>query len=284
MKVKNLKHFRLPALYALVGWTLAWPLSGLAAVTPVSIGDDFFSPASVTINVNDQVQWTWAGAISHSTTSNSGVWDSGINGHGFTFSKTFTAAGTFPYHCTVHSFQTGSVTVQSGNVPPSVAITSPTSGATFAAPWTGTIQAAVSATGATVSRVDFFAGTTLLGTISNPPANPSFTVTNLAAGNYTLAALATDSAGATNTSAGVAITVVTPVAIVLSSPQRVSATAFQFSYSANPGLSYVVFRSEALPDFSPISTNTANSSTETFLDNSATGSVNLYSVHLVPNP
>lgn len=285
MKSKNLpRHCWLLALCGLAGWMLAGPLSGQAAVTNVSIGDDFFNPASVTINVNDQVLWTWAGNIPHSTTSNTGLWDSGLIGHGSTYSHTFSAAGSFPYHCTLHAFMTGSVTVQGGNVPPSVAITVPTNGATFAAPWTGTIQATVSDTDGTVSKVDFFAGATPLGTVNNPPPNPSFTVTNLAAGNYTLTAVATDNGGATNTSAGVAISVVTPVAIVLSSPQRVSATAFQFNYSATPGLGYVVLGSGTLPGFSPISTNTASSSSETFLDNGATGPVNFYRVQLVPNP
>jgi plastocyanin len=287
-KLMNMKHSlnlaHRAVLYVLAGWTCACPLASQAAVANVSVGDDFFSPANITNNVNDQVKWTWTGFNSHSTTSNTGLWDSGINGNGFTYSHTFSAAGSFPYHCTIHSFMTGSITVQAANVPPSVAITAPTNGATFAAPWTGTIRATVSATGATVSKVDFFVGATRLGTVTNPPANPSFTVTNLAAGNYTVTALATDSAGATNTSAGVAITVVTPVAIVLSSPQRVSATAFQFNYSANPGLSYVVFGAGALPSFSPISTNTASSSTVTFLDNSGTGPLNFYRVQLVPNP
>lgn len=286
MKAKNiLKHFWLLAPCGLAGWMLVGPCSSQAAVANVSIGDDFFSPTSSTINVNDQVMWTWTGSISHSTTSNTGLWDSGVkNGPGVTFTNTFRAAGSFPYHCVIHSSMTASITVQAANVPPSVAITAPTNGATFAAPWTGTIQASVSATGATVSKVEFFADATPLGTVNNPPPSPSFTVTNLAAGGHTLTAVATDSNGATNISAGVAITVVTPVEIVLSAPQRVSPTSFQFSYSANPGLSYVVFRSLALPDLSPISTNKAASSSVTFLDNSATGAVSFYGVQLVPNP
>jgi hypothetical protein len=156
----------------------------------------------------------------------------------------------------------------------------------FATPWTGIIHATVSATGATVSKVDFFSGATPqpLGTVTNPPASVNFTVTNLAAGSYTLKAVVTDSRGATNTSVGVGITVVTPAAIVLSSPQRLSASAFQFSYSANPGLRYVVLRSGTLTNLLPISTNTATSSAVNFLDNSATGAVSFYGVHLVPNP
>jgi hypothetical protein len=123
-----------------------------------------------------------------------------------------------------------------------------------------------------------------LGTVTNPPASVSFTVTNLATGSYTLKAVATDSWGATNTSAGVGISVVTPRVIVLSSPSRLSAPAFQFSYSANPGLSYVMLRTGVLTNLVPISTNMATSSAVNFIDNSATGAVNIYDVHLVPNP
>ena len=274
-------------LYGLAGWVLACPLSAQAANTNVDVSDGSdtlaFIPDAVTIDVGDQVTWIWTGTLQHSATSETGVWDSGILQHPATYSFTFTSAGSYPYVCVIHGF-TGSVTVQAANVPPSVAITAPTNGTVFAAPWTGTIQASVSATGATVSKVDFFAGVTLLGTLTNPPASPSFKVTNLAAGGYTLTAIATDSRGATNTSVGVGITVVTPGAIVLSSPKRVSASAFQFSYSANPGLNYVVLRGGSLSNLLPISTNRATSSTVNFLDPNATGDINFYGVHLVPNP
>src|ERR1700721_128595 len=76
------------------GWL---PTSGWAATAQVSIGDDFFSPSTSNINQNDSVMWTWNGAIDHSSTSDSGLWDSGINGHGSTFTFKFSATGTFPY-------------------------------------------------------------------------------------------------------------------------------------------------------------------------------------------
>jgi hypothetical protein len=96
--------------------------------------------------------------------------------------------------------------------------------------------------------------------------------------------VASDNLGATTTSPNVLIKVATPVPIVLSSPKRVSASAFQFDYSADPGSSYVVLRSGGLPGFTAISTNTATSNTVNFLDNSATGAVNFYHVQLLPNP
>ncbi len=190
--------------------------SALAATTFVTVGDYFFSPANVTINLNDTVQWNWSMSevAPHSTTSTSmpGLWDSGVHMEPFSFSHTFTSAGNFPYWCTVHtSFMTGSVTVHTANAPPTVAITTPANNATFNAPWTGSINATASDTDDAVSSVRFFAGGTLLGTVTNPPMNLSLRV-NLAAGNYVLTAVATDSRGASRTSAGVTIHVVTPSA------------------------------------------------------------------------
>jgi hypothetical protein len=74
------------------------------------------------------------------------------------------------------------------------------------------------------------------------------------------------------------------VAIVLGSANRVSSSIFHFDYSANPGLRYVVQRSENLENWTPIGTNTATSNRTPFSDNAATGSPNFYRVQLVPNP
>ncbi len=123
MKTKlSLQRLSLPVLLGLGCWAFGSARPGLAAVTGVSIVDFAFSPAMVTINVNDQVKWTWTGSAPHSTTSDSGLWDSGINGTGFTFTHTFNTAGSFPYHCVVHPFMTAAVTVQSvmTNVPPTI--------------------------------------------------------------------------------------------------------------------------------------------------------------------
>jgi plastocyanin len=189
-----------------------------AATTNITVGDNFFSPNNVTINVNDTVQWVWSMSEvnPHSTTSTSApsLWDSGVATEPFMFSHTFPSAGDFPFVCTVHPFMTGRVTVNAANAPPTVAITAPANDATFPAPWTGTINVTASDVDDTVSRVRFFAGVTLLGTVTNPPVNLSLRVTNLAAGNYVLTAVATDSRGASTTSAGVTIHIVTPSAVI----------------------------------------------------------------------
>jgi plastocyanin len=160
--------------------------------TNVMVGDIFFSPKSVTISVGDRVKWTWTGSIQHSTTSNTGLWDSGLRGKGATFTNAFNTAGTFPYHCTLHAGQVGTVTVKA-------------------------------------------------------------------------AAL-------------------TPTTVTISSPGWVSATAFQFAYTATPGLQYIVQRSPDLLSWTPINTNLAASVSISFQDDNAPPQAAFYRVSLLTNP
>lgn len=200
---------------SLIGCALIVASPAFGAVAQVNIIDNAFSPMNIVVNVNDQVEWIWVGANLHSTTSstltasNTPLWDSNLQTTGFTFTQTFNSAGDFPYFCSNHGF-TGDITVKAQtqtNVPPTVSITSPPNGAKFTAPWAGTIQATDSDSDGTVTKLQFFAGTNLLGTVTNPPTTVSFNVNNLAAGNYTLTAVATDNGGASTTSAGISIQV-----------------------------------------------------------------------------
>src|SRR3954468_12579683 len=90
------------------------------------------------------------------------------------------------------------------NAPPTVSVTSPAAGATFTAPATINVTAAASDDG-TIANVRFFAGTTLLGTVTTAPYQVTWS--NVAAGTYSLTAVATDNAGATTTSTAVSVTV-----------------------------------------------------------------------------
>jgi hypothetical protein len=94
-----------------------------------------------------------------------------------------------------------------GNPPPTVSITSPASGATFNAPASITINANAS-DNVSVSKVDFYNGSTLLGTDTSSPY--SFTWSNVGAGTYSLTAKATDNQSASTTSSAVSVTVTTP--------------------------------------------------------------------------
>ena len=58
---------------------------------------------TTTINVGDTVHWVWK-TNAHSVSSDTGAWtDSGVHNAGFTFDVPFATAGTFPYHCSIHS-------------------------------------------------------------------------------------------------------------------------------------------------------------------------------------
>jgi LPXTG-motif cell wall-anchored protein len=84
----------------------------LAASKTVSIGDNFYAPETVTINVGDTVTWNNDGAADHSATADDGSFDTGVFGGGQSRSETFTTAGTIPYYCTVHGqAQSGTVRV-----------------------------------------------------------------------------------------------------------------------------------------------------------------------------
>lgn len=73
------------------------------SVVDVSIRDFTFTPASVTVKVGTTVRWTNNGPSAHTTTSDMGAWDSGVlSPNAGTFEMTFSATGTFPYHCSIH--------------------------------------------------------------------------------------------------------------------------------------------------------------------------------------
>jgi plastocyanin len=298
----NMKTNKLAIVAAIVAAVSFWavfPQTVGAASTTVTVGlggSDVFSPSSVSISVNDSVIWSWSSSF-HSTTSGtngvhgddngvpSGSWDSTIfqmaPPHFFT--NTFTSAGTFKYYCSVHFSigMTGQVLVAGATLPPSLAISSPSNGAVFAAPANVNIQASVTNGTAAVTNVEFLAGNTLLANVSTGPF--STTANNLAAGNYMLSAIAQDNGGlsATNT---VNISVVTPVAVSLTGPFMLSGNNFKFNYSANVNLNYVVQRSSNLIDWVSIATNTAAGNPVNFSDPNATDNLNFYRVGRLPNP
>ncbi|PYV44646.1 MAG: hypothetical protein DMG06_05675, partial [Acidobacteria bacterium] len=88
---------------------------------------------------------------------------------------------------------------------PTVSITGPSNGAAFTAPADITITADASDTDGSISQVDFYQGTTLLGSDNSFPY--SFAWNSVAAGSYTLTAKATDDKGIPTSSSPVNVTV-----------------------------------------------------------------------------
>lgn len=91
---------------------------------------------------------------------------------------------------------------------PEVAITAPAANTSFTAPATVDFTATASAPNGSVSNVEFFNGTTKLGEDATAPY--AYSWTNVAAGSYTITAVATDNEGNKTTSAAVSINVNVP--------------------------------------------------------------------------
>jgi plastocyanin len=96
---------------------LAAPLVVLAATSAVTIQNSAFNPPSTPVRVGEMVTWTNRDAFSHTATSDGGAWDTGVITTGASRSSTFMNAGTFAYHCAIHAFMKGTVTVVGTSTP-----------------------------------------------------------------------------------------------------------------------------------------------------------------------
>ena len=104
-----------------------------------------------------------------------------------------------------HSFFSTHQLGSTSNDAPTVALTAPAAGATYTAPATVVLTAAATDDDGTVAKVDFYDGTTLLGSATAAPF--TYTWTGAPAGLHSLSAIATDNGGATGTSLAVPITI-----------------------------------------------------------------------------
>ena len=146
----------------------------------------------------------------------------------YTFTWSSVAAGTYTITAKATDNQ-GATTTSAAvtivvnaatNTPPTVTLTSPANNSTFTAPATVNLAATAADANGTVTKVQFYRGTTLIGEDLTSPY--TFTWSSVAAGTYTITAKATDNQGATTTSAAVTIVVNaatnTPPTVTLTSP------------------------------------------------------------------
>jgi plastocyanin len=71
-----------------------------------------YTPDELTVEVGTTVTWTNTDVISHTSTSDSAGWNSGIVAPGGQFSFAFQTTGTFQYHCAIHPGMVGTVVVR----------------------------------------------------------------------------------------------------------------------------------------------------------------------------
>src|ERR1051325_3748321 len=132
------------------------------------------------------------------TSSTKGLWE--IDGQTATDSSGSNANGT------LQGSATYSTDVPTGpNAAPSVSINDPLNNTNFAAGTNVVIDASASDSDGIVAQVEFFQGTTLLGTDSTAPY--TFVWNNVASGSYSIRARATDDLGAVTSTTPITITV-----------------------------------------------------------------------------
>lgn len=149
------------------------------------------APASITIPAGSTVRWTSQGDT-HTSTSDTGLWDSGNIPHGDTFSYTFNTPGTYTYQCKLHPNMAGTVNV-----------IDPCSGATRTPTNTPTSTPTRTSTPTATSTATTEPTATLTGT-ATPTVPPSATATNTATRTATLepAATATPCGGTVDVALG----------------------------------------------------------------------------------
>ena len=203
--------------------------SAWCANTTVSMVNSFqFSPKDITVNAGDTVTWVNQSFASHDSTSGtngipSGLWHSPLFGSGGSFSFTFNGpAGYYGYYCTPHVFtfnMVGSVTVVAPNAPPSVTITNPIDNASFPAGTNILVEATASDSDGSVAQVNFSVNGNPAGSAFNAPYRLS--LNNVAAGNYTIQAVAVDDKNASSTPSVIHIMVIQgnlPPSVTITNP------------------------------------------------------------------
>jgi plastocyanin len=92
--------------------TSSTPAGSGGTEVKVTMTNISYSPDTVTIKVGDTVTWLNEDAPKHDVVADNGEFKSSLFDKGGTFSFTFTQAGTYPYHCSIHANMKGTVIVQ----------------------------------------------------------------------------------------------------------------------------------------------------------------------------
>ena len=243
------------------GFNLNYINATASAVTPVNVAPTvsltapannatYTAPASVTVTANASDA---DGTVSKVEFYNGSTLLNSDATAPYSYSWTNVAAGT--YVLTAKATDNAGAVTTSGavtvtvtavvpvNVAPTVSLTAPANNATYAAPASVTVTANASDADGTVSKVEFYNGSTLLNSDATAPY--SYSWTNVAAGTYVLTAKATDNAGAVTTSAAVTLTVTAVVPVNVAPTVSLTAPANNATYTAPASVSLLANAADA---------------------------------------
>lgn len=85
--------------------------SSVTAAAAVTIQGFAFHDKALTVKLGQPVTWTNQDGAAHTVTFDAGGVDSGRLTTGAGFVHAFTTAGSFTYHCSIHTSMTGTITV-----------------------------------------------------------------------------------------------------------------------------------------------------------------------------
>jgi plastocyanin len=85
--------------------------SNAVTAASVSIKNMAFNPGSVSVTTGATITWSNNDTTIHTVTADDGSFNSGNIAMGATYTRVFSTAGTFSYHCTIHPEMTGKVVV-----------------------------------------------------------------------------------------------------------------------------------------------------------------------------
>jgi OOP family OmpA-OmpF porin len=89
------------------GSTTITIVSGASGLTTTA-----YSPSPITVAVGTTVSFLNNDSTTHTSHANAGTWVSPNIAPGTRFNTTITAAGTYVYHCDIHTGMTGTIVVQ----------------------------------------------------------------------------------------------------------------------------------------------------------------------------
>jgi hypothetical protein len=221
MKAYMCNFYRAALAVLVIGASAAYAVAPTVSISSPANNATFAAPASITINAT--------AADSDGTVSKvdfyNGTTKLGTDTTSpYSFAWANVAVGTYSITAKATD-NSGAVTTSAAitvkvnaNVAPTVSVTAPADNATFMAPAAITINATATDTDGTISKVEFFNGTTLLGSDTTSPY--SYAWSNVAVGTYSITAKATDDKGAAKTSTAVSITVAanSPPSVSISAP------------------------------------------------------------------
>ncbi len=111
--------------------TLFIPGDGRAENAEVEVKEFSFTPASITVTPGSTVTWRNQGSLPHTSTSDTGTWNSPVMAAGQSFTFTFSETGTYAYHCAIHPSMKATVVVAAAAPAGGPTLSAPPEGATL---------------------------------------------------------------------------------------------------------------------------------------------------------